>query len=211
MKDFLPMKCDACEKIFCKDHFIYRDHNCPSAYKKDVQVPLCPLCGRPVPVPKGVLPDVGVGQHMDNDCKAGAERRKGLTTRCTMRGCKQRDFVQVICSTCSGGFCIRHRHPPDHACVGHKIAKSPHRPPSIPRSTPPARVVTAQAPVPVVAAVTANLGNLQGDLTEEEALQIALQLSLSDNRERDEPSQSDSIRGNFPRWASNKNGSCCIT
>uniref|UniRef100_A0A8C4QTD5 AN1-type domain-containing protein n=1 Tax=Eptatretus burgeri TaxID=7764 RepID=A0A8C4QTD5_EPTBU len=138
--DFLPMKCDACEKIFCKDHFIYRDHNCPSAYKKDVQVPLCPLCGRPVPVPKGVLPDVGVGQHMDNDCKAGAERRKGITTRCTIRGCKQRDFVQVICSTCGGGFCIRHRHPPDHE---------------------------------MTCAV------LQ---TEEEALQIALQLSLSDNR-----------------------------
>lgn len=38
--DFLPMKCDACGKVFCVDHFTYLKHNCDSAYKKDVQVSL---------------------------------------------------------------------------------------------------------------------------------------------------------------------------
>ena len=36
--DYLPMKCDACNDLFCKDHLMYDDHVCKSKYKKDVQV-----------------------------------------------------------------------------------------------------------------------------------------------------------------------------
>ena len=36
--DFLPMKCDACSEIFCKDHLQYDDHSCRSSYKKNIQV-----------------------------------------------------------------------------------------------------------------------------------------------------------------------------
>lgn len=32
--DFLPLKCDACEQIFCTDHIAYAQHSCTSAYKK---------------------------------------------------------------------------------------------------------------------------------------------------------------------------------
>ena len=32
--DFLPMKCDACSKIFCDSHFTYEKHHCPESYKK---------------------------------------------------------------------------------------------------------------------------------------------------------------------------------
>lgn len=32
--DFLPMRCDACQEIFCKDHITYANHKCTSAYKK---------------------------------------------------------------------------------------------------------------------------------------------------------------------------------
>lgn len=32
--DFLPMKCDACQEIFCKDHVTYANHKCTSSYKK---------------------------------------------------------------------------------------------------------------------------------------------------------------------------------
>lgn len=34
LPDFLPLKCDACEQIFCTDHIAYAQHNCTSAYKK---------------------------------------------------------------------------------------------------------------------------------------------------------------------------------
>lgn len=51
--DFLPLKCDACLGIFCADHVAYAQHHCGSAYQKDIQVPVCPLCNVPVPVARG--------------------------------------------------------------------------------------------------------------------------------------------------------------
>lgn len=68
--DFLPLKCDACSAIFCSEHISYNNHSCPSAYKKDIQVPVCPLCNAPVPVKRGDPPDIAVGQHMDNECQS---------------------------------------------------------------------------------------------------------------------------------------------
>uniref|UniRef100_A0A8D0PYH8 AN1-type domain-containing protein n=1 Tax=Sus scrofa TaxID=9823 RepID=A0A8D0PYH8_PIG len=72
--DFLPLRCDACKQDFCKDHFACAAHNCPLAYKKDVQVPVCPLCNSPVPVRKGELADAVVGAHMDGGCKSRPRR-----------------------------------------------------------------------------------------------------------------------------------------
>ena len=36
--DFLPMKCDACSLILCKDHLQYDTHSCAGLYKKNIQV-----------------------------------------------------------------------------------------------------------------------------------------------------------------------------
>ncbi|XP_023235624.1 AN1-type zinc finger protein 2A-like [Centruroides sculpturatus] len=74
--DFLPMKCDACKKVFCGDHFQYAKHNCKDAYRKDVQVPVCPLCNKPIPVEKGQIPDIVVGQHIDTFCKSDPNKTK---------------------------------------------------------------------------------------------------------------------------------------
>ncbi|XP_036682171.1 AN1-type zinc finger protein 2A isoform X4 [Balaenoptera musculus] len=74
--DFLPLECDACKQDFCKDHFTYAAHKCPFAFKKDVQVPVCPLCNSPVPVKKDEIPDVVVGAHMDGGCKRHPGRKK---------------------------------------------------------------------------------------------------------------------------------------
>ena len=38
--DFLPMKCDGCSQVFCKDHYSYDNHSCPEAYRKNFQVGL---------------------------------------------------------------------------------------------------------------------------------------------------------------------------
>lgn len=55
----------------------YAQHECVSAYKKNIQVPVCPLCNKPVPVEKGILPDVAVGNHIDNYCQSDrAQERK---------------------------------------------------------------------------------------------------------------------------------------
>ena len=45
---------------------------------QDNQVPVCPLCNKPVPVKKGEVADLVVGRHIDNDCQSdpARERRK---------------------------------------------------------------------------------------------------------------------------------------
>ncbi|KAF4796904.1 AN1-type zinc finger protein 2B [Turdus rufiventris] len=128
--DFLPLKCDACEQIFCTDHIAYAQHDCTSAYKKDVQVPVCPLCNTPVPVRRGEMPDVVVGEHIDRDCKSdpAQRKRKIFTNKCLKPGCKQKEMMKVICDQCHKNYCLKHRHPLDHDCSGaaHPLSKAGH-------------------------------------------------------------------------------------
>lgn len=118
--DFLPLKCDACERIFCTDHVAYAQHECTSAYKKDVQVPVCPLCNTPVPVRRGEMPDAVVGEHIDRDCRSDPAQRqhKIFTNKCLKPGCKQKEMMKVICEQCHKNYCLKHRHPLDHDCTG---------------------------------------------------------------------------------------------
>ncbi|XP_023792558.1 AN1-type zinc finger protein 2A isoform X2 [Cyanistes caeruleus] len=118
--DFLPLKCNACGEVFCKDHIRYDDHKCSSAYKKNVQVPVCPLCNTPIPVQKGEIPDIVVGAHIDKDCKynPAQQKQKIFTNKCLKPGCKRKEMMKMVCEQCGGSFCIKHRHPLDHDCKG---------------------------------------------------------------------------------------------
>lgn len=63
---------------YSSDHFAYAKHECPAPNTRNVQVPECPLCGKPVPGKRGEPPDVAVGAHIDNLCTSdpAKERRK---------------------------------------------------------------------------------------------------------------------------------------
>lgn len=128
------------ELFFCSssEHFSYQKHACTSAHKKDFQVPACPLCGEPVPTPRGVSPDMTVGQHIgkllcnyhyyhlknrkfmdtisisDQYCKS--DKRKIFTNKCSFKGCKKKELIPVKCLQCTKNFCLRHRHSSDHDC-----------------------------------------------------------------------------------------------
>jgi len=117
--DFLPIKCYGCHKKFCTDHFRYENHQCPVRRNQDVQVPVCPLCDKPVPTAKGVSPDTTVSAHIDRDCKsdpAVAKRNKIYTNKCSVKKCKQKEMMKVQCDKCKQSFCLKHRHPQDHEC-----------------------------------------------------------------------------------------------
>ncbi|XP_069473025.1 AN1-type zinc finger protein 2A-like isoform X2 [Ambystoma mexicanum] len=209
--DFLPMKCDACEQIFCKDHIAYIQHSCTSAYKKDVQVPVCPLCNIPIPVKRGQMPDIVVGAHIDQDCKSdpAQRKRKIYTNRCLKPGCKQKEMMKVICDQCHGNFCLKHRHPLDHECKGGMapISKAGHaalsrsqgtstkslpvssrpaapsnRPTSrpVPAAHPPPSRVSDPGPTQPPPTAVSTAADLQNGLSEEEALQRALEMSLAE-------------------------------
>lgn len=169
--DFLPLKCDACESIFCRDHVTYNQHDCPSAYKKDVQVPVCPLCNAPVPTKRGDPPDLAVGQHIDNECQSdiGKSRRKVFTNKCSYKGCKIREVVQVNCDQCKDNYCLKHRHPQDHACVGREEAMRQKRLQAV-----------QQKNSPTNGSDRNTFGSIQGYMSEDEALARALQASLNE-------------------------------
>lgn len=176
--DFLPLKCDACDTIFCTDHISYVNHSCPSAYKKDVQVPVCPLCNVPIPSKRGDPPDLAVSLHMDNDCQADYEkkRRKVFINKCSSKGCKIKEIVQVRCNECANNFCLKHRHPTDHACIGKEEATRLKRLDALNRQ--------AQNRVSLQRNNSDNnstaFSDLQGSMSEDEALARALQASLQD-------------------------------
>ena len=47
-------------------------------YFQDKQVPVCPLCNKPIPLQPGQVADVEVSRHIDTDCQSdpAKERRK---------------------------------------------------------------------------------------------------------------------------------------
>ncbi len=64
--------------IYSNDHYLYDNHNCPVAYQKNVQVPVCPLCNAIIPGRADELPDIRVSRHIDSDCSSdtAVTRRK---------------------------------------------------------------------------------------------------------------------------------------
>ncbi|KAM3864154.1 AN1-type zinc finger protein 2A [Diretmus argenteus] len=224
--DFLPMRCDACEAIFCKDHITYANHKCMSSYKKDIQVPVCPLCNIPIPIKRGEMPDIKVGEHIDRDCESdpAQRKRKIFTNKCSKGGCKQKEMIRVTCDQCHLNYCLKHRHPLDHDCktTGKPPSKSGHaalmraqgassvtasasssaahgNPRSVsngvsanPRSH---NSGTAQRmPISVAAAPAQNVippsASFQAGLTEEQALQRALEMSLAESVRNVQPTLS---------------------
>jgi len=190
--DFLPVKCDGCKKSFCGQHWTYEGHNCSTPRLKDVQVPVCPLCDKPVPSKPGALPDEAVSRHLDRDCRADQKRNP----RCSKTKCKVRELIRVDCNQCGLNFCLKHRHPQDHECSGksnHSMnaagraamarqnqSQQQHQQPKSSQSSITKFFSSVQSnsrPTPPVA----NPRQLQGNLSEDEALARALQASLNEN------------------------------
>ena len=84
--DFLPVKCDLCEKTFCKDHYSISSHNCekftPNPSSEDA-----PISSKPF-----------------------------VSYQCSLEPCSNRERVQVTCEFCLKDFCMKHRLQVDHKC-----------------------------------------------------------------------------------------------
>lgn len=185
--DFLPVKCDACQKIFCHSHMSYLQHNCESAYKKDVQVPVCPLCNNPVPAKRGEQPDIAVGAHIDNNCKSDTaqNRRKVFSNRCSAKGCKIKEMIPVDCSECLLNFCLKHRHPVDHQCGGKSagLRRKAADAASARQSSSPNSLKGKSKTLPPSSQRLGSktLSDVQGNLSEDEALARALAASMQES------------------------------
>ncbi|XP_062143198.1 AN1-type zinc finger protein 2A [Drosophila sulfurigaster albostrigata] len=214
--DFLPVKCDSCDKVFCASHYNYDRHNCPGAHKKNFQVPICPLCGEPVPTAPGVEPDLTVGQHIDKQCQS--DSKKIYTNRCHAKGCKRKELIPVQCSQCKLNFCLRHRHSSDHDCKPptqsnvSTAASSSSTSQGVFKIFSDTRAMAAQAAekrlqsrnqqsannakarqvstTTAAVAQRSQVQNIQGNMTEDEALAHALALSIMEQDGTAQSSQS---------------------
>lgn len=187
--DFLPVKCDGCKQSFCGQHWTYEGHNCPSPRLKDVQVPVCPLCDKPVPSKPGALPDEAVSRHLDRDCKNHPDQKKN--PRCSKTKCKTRELIRVDCNQCGLNFCLKHRHPQDHECSGKTsnslsasgraaMTRQQQQQPK-PQQNSITKYFSRQSQPSPSTVTTPNPRQLQGNLSEDEALARALQASLTEN------------------------------
>ncbi|KAF7732293.1 hypothetical protein EC973_005189 [Apophysomyces ossiformis] len=79
-----------------------------------LRVPTCPLCDRPVPIPRGQDPNIQVNRHIQNNC---AEPEKPSNV-CRLRGCKAKLLVPMQCPECDYSYCVKHRLALDHQCEG---------------------------------------------------------------------------------------------
>lgn len=124
--DFLPVKCDACANLFCKEHSTYDAHSCVIGQSKDRRVPVCPLCSQPISMAANDNPDLKVNEHIENHCKSDLAKHK-RSNRCKVKGCKERQLVPILCVTCKQNYCLRHRHENDHECSAKSTSQSQNR------------------------------------------------------------------------------------
>ncbi|KAI0561433.1 Zinc finger domain containing protein [Gracilaria domingensis] len=109
--DYLPFTCSSCSRKFCQTHAQPADHACTNP--PDNEVPTCPLCSAPVPVPAGSTRDAAVSRHIDQGCP----RRARTNPKCMKLGCKTRDPVATTCPSCGRIFCLAHRIESQHDCT----------------------------------------------------------------------------------------------
>ncbi|PAA70193.1 hypothetical protein BOX15_Mlig021700g1, partial [Macrostomum lignano] len=181
--DFLPLRCDLCQNVYCKLHFAYASHSCPLAYKKENQVPACPLCSRPIPVAPGEDANAVVGRHMDTDCNSEpAQRHRKRAGRCSAAGCRTRELVPVTCPSCRLNFCIKHRLEQDHACAGFQSSgRAVSNAAAVARQQQHTQQQQQRRQSPPAAAPQApNLLEAQRGLSDQEALQMALRMSAAE-------------------------------
>lgn len=61
----------------------------------------------------------------DNYCESdkAKNRRQIFVNRCSLKGCKGKEVIPVVCNECTLNYCLKHRHPTDHQCEGKLTAQ----------------------------------------------------------------------------------------
>ena len=148
---------------------------------------MCPLCQRPIPVTKrGDPPDLAVSRHIDSECQSdpAKERRKVFDQRCAVKKCKKKEMIKIRCDDCGRNYCLTHRHPQDHDCKGKPSAGQAAAAAALRRldqgpSRNKAKATATAAPKAQAARRPTTAADVQGQLSEDEAMARALQASMA--------------------------------
>ncbi|KAG2375158.1 hypothetical protein C9374_010162 [Naegleria lovaniensis] len=123
-KDFLPFKCDKCNKYYCLAHRTLQDHKCPFDDSVGVVAPFCPLCNQVLPyrASERENPNDVVERHISSGKCPGLSDNQpsssmsstGKSGSCSFPNCEQHGMI--ICKSCNRTFCVQHRLDFDHNC-----------------------------------------------------------------------------------------------
>ncbi|XP_023743591.2 zinc finger AN1 domain-containing stress-associated protein 12 [Lactuca sativa] len=121
--DFLPFKCDGCEKVFCVEHRSYKSHECSNSDHNSRKVLVCETCSMSMEIPLnrkgGEDENVLILEKHRKSGDCDAKKKKKPT--CGVRRCKEiLTFSNTsACKSCDVKFCLKHRFQSDHACKSH--------------------------------------------------------------------------------------------
>ncbi len=90
--DFLPLTCEYCRQVFCKDHISIDGHQCSKYPKADFD---------------------GTGEMSTKSCKCHLE---SCTEKVLHSSNSDLILLGYLCDGCKNLFCVRHRHQQDHNC-----------------------------------------------------------------------------------------------
>lgn len=123
--DFLPFKCDGCQKVFCVEHRSYKSHDCSNSDHNSRKVLVCETCSISIEIPrnsKGGEDEMNL--ILTNHQKSGdCDPKKKKKPTCGVKRCKEiLTFSNTSsCKSCQIKFCLKHRFQSDHACKSHHM------------------------------------------------------------------------------------------
>ncbi|OMO68850.1 Zinc finger, AN1-type [Corchorus capsularis] len=123
--DFLPFKCDGCNKVFCLEHRSYKSHECPKSDHKSRKVIVCEICSTSIEITGKEEEEKKVLERHEKSGDCDPRKKKKPT--CPVRRCKETlTFSNTsVCKTCQLKVCLKHRFPADHACSQQKASAAP--------------------------------------------------------------------------------------
>ena len=117
-RDFLPFKCDACNRQYCLDHRLYSSHGCLESGGRDVRAIICPLCAESVQFKEGENVNTTFAAHCATSCTPELRAERTHKSRCPAPGCREKlvGSNRTQCARCRREFCLAHRYADTHAC-----------------------------------------------------------------------------------------------
>ncbi|XP_050271369.1 zinc finger AN1 domain-containing stress-associated protein 12 [Quercus robur] len=115
--DFLPFKCDGCQKVFCVEHRSYKAHECPKSDHNSRKVVVCETCSMSIET-TGRDGEDEKAMLEKHEKSGNCDPKKKKKPTCPVRRCKEiLTFSNTsTCKTCQLNVCLKHRFPADHVC-----------------------------------------------------------------------------------------------
>ncbi|GAA0187313.1 RNA metabolism protein [Lithospermum erythrorhizon] len=119
--DFLPFKCNACQKVFCLEHRSYKSHECPKSDNHSRKVVVCEICSTAIET-TGEDNEKAILEKHEKSGNCDPTKKKKPT--CPVKRCKEvLTFSNTsVCKHCNVKVCLKHRFPGDHACSNETLS-----------------------------------------------------------------------------------------